>query len=238
MKLPKIYDISPTLSSRTGVFPGDTKFERDVALDFSKGHNILLSSIKSTLHIGAHADAPSHYVQDGRGIDQVGFEPYLGNCLILHAQVPQGARVEKKHLSEAYRQISKWPARRILVRTNSFPDPNNWNSDFCSLHPDLIDEWAADGAILVGIDTPSVDPETSKDLPSHAAVARGKLAILEGVCLGDVPEGLYTLIALPLKIEDGDAGPVRAILLDGSADGSSDGSADSSRGPETRLGFD
>ena len=223
MSRPKIYDISPVLSERIGVFPGDAKFKRDVALDFKTGHNILLSSISATLHLGAHADAPNHYDKTGVGIDQVALEPYLGQCLVLRAEVPRGERVQKHHLSAKYREISKWPARRILVQTGTFPDPDRWNSDFSSLHPDLIEEWAASGVILVGIDTPSIDPETSKDLSSHNAVARNRLAILEGVVLAQVPEGVYTLIALPLKIEHADAAPVRAILLDG---------------PETRLGFD
>lgn len=66
--------------------------------------------------------------------------------------------------------------------------------------------------MLVGIDTPSVDLMDSKDLPSHAACRRHGLAILEGLVLKDTPDGLYELIALPLKLEGFDASPVRAVL--------------------------
>ena len=79
------------------------------------------------------------------------------------------------------------------------------------------DGLAAQGVRLVGIDTPSIDPEDSKELPSHQAVARHDLGILEGVVLSQVPDGVYTLIALPLRIEGADASPVRAVLVEKSA---------------------
>jgi arylformamidase len=67
----------------------------------------------------------------------------------------------------------------------------------------------------VGIDTPSVDPMTSKALEAHNAVADHDMAVLEGVVLDAVPPGLYTLVALPLRIEGADASPVRAVLVAG-----------------------
>jgi arylformamidase len=68
----------------------------------------------------------------------------------------------------------------------------------------------------VGIDTPSIDPADSKDLPSHAMVAAHDLAILEGVVLDHVEDGVYTLVALPLRLEGADASPVRAVLVEDS----------------------
>ncbi len=219
----KIHDITPVISGRLGTWPGDVAFRRDVSFDFKKGDHLTLSSIQSTLHLGAHTDAPNHYVAHGRGIASVDLQRYIGPCLVLHANVGRGERVTKAHLSEKYRNAISWPAPRVLVRTGSFPDPENWNSDFCSLDPALIEEWAKAGVKLVGIDTPSIDPETSQSLDAHKTVALYDLSILEGVVLSEIEEGLYTLIALPLKIEDADAAPVRAVLLDG---------------PELRLGFD
>ncbi|MCZ6834539.1 MAG: arylformamidase, partial [Planctomycetota bacterium] len=64
----------------------------------------------------------------------------------------------------------------------------------------------------VGLDTPSVDLQNSKDLPSHARFLANDMAILEGLVLADVPAGLYELIALPLKLMGFDASPVRAVL--------------------------
>lgn len=105
-------------------------------------------------------------------------------------------------------------AHRVLFKTSSFPNPNQWNSDFISLSAELVDFLAAQGVFLVGIDTPSVDLFEDKVLESHRAIYQHNMAILEGVVLEAVPEGVYTLVALPLKIEQADASPVRAILIE------------------------
>lgn len=209
----RVYDITPVISERIGVFPGDTRFQRAVLLDMEKGHNIGLSSVTTTVHLGAHADAPNHYHLGGSGIEARSLTRYFGRCLVVHADVARGERVGLKHLSSKWQSVSAWPADKILVATKSFPDPDKWNSDFCSFDPDLIETWAKAGVKTIGIDTPSIDPETSKDLPSHKRVAKYDLSILEGLVLESVPEGLYTLIALPLKIEAADAAPLRAILI-------------------------
>jgi arylformamidase len=104
-------------------------------------------------------------------------------------------------------------AVRILFRTNSYPDPNVWRDDFVGLSPLLIDYLQASGVILIGIDTPSIDPAHSKELESHRQIAKYNMANLEGIDLSEVEEGFYELIALPLKIQGGDASPVRAVLL-------------------------
>ncbi|MGZ3689604.1 MAG: cyclase family protein, partial [Bdellovibrionota bacterium] len=80
------------------------------------------------------------------------------------------------------------------------------------LSAELIDALAAKGVILVGIDTPSVDPAEDQALETHQAIARHNLANLEGIVLDQVPEGIYELTALPLKLQGADASPVRAVL--------------------------
>ena len=92
-----------------------------------------------------------------------------------------------------------------LFHTKSFPDPNHFNTDFNALSPELIDYCAERGVRLIGLDTPSVDPYSSKALESHNAIFRHDMAVLEGVnVLTGVEDGVYTLIALPLKIQDSD----------------------------------
>ena len=206
-------DITPLVSSRLGVFPGDRSFRQDISMDFKNDDHLLLSSIETTLHIGAHADGPNHYIPDGQAIADRDLGIYMGRCLVLHAKAPKGARIEREHLHEKWADTKKWGASRILVRTDSFPDPEKWNSDFSSLSPQLISDWAESGVCLVGIDTPSIDPEDSKLLESHQVVAQYDLAILEGVVLSHVREGYYTLVALPLRLEGADAAPVRAVLF-------------------------
>ncbi|HUP56937.1 MAG TPA: cyclase family protein [Bdellovibrionota bacterium] len=205
----RYFDISPEISPKTAVFPGDVPFSRDVCLDFAKGDHLLLSAIKASVHIGAHADAPNHYHREGVGIGERDLSYYFGECEVIRVRLPRGERILPEHLGGR-----KPRAERVLLHTGSFPDPNQWNSDYNALSPELVDYLAAQGVRLIGIDTPSIDPETSKALESHQAVFRRDLAILEGIVLEGVREGLYTLIALPLRLKDADASPVRAILVE------------------------
>ena len=103
-------------------------------------------------------------------------------------------------------------APRVLLATGTYPDSEDFNEDFAALAPELVEDLHRQGVKLIGIDTPSVDLFDSKDLPSHRQFLKHDMAILEGLLLKDVPEGLYELIALPLKLVGFDASPVRAIL--------------------------
>lgn len=168
----------------------------------------MLSALKGTVHLGAHADAPSHYSADGADISQRDLRRYLGLCQVITVEQDQAGRILPEHLGN--KQVV---APRVLFRTNTFPDPERWRDDFSSLSPELIGFLAVQGVVTVGIDTPSVDPHDSKALESHQALLMHDVAVLEGLDLSRVPDGEYTLIALPLPLEGFDASPVRAILL-------------------------
>jgi len=200
-----ILDITPTVSPRLGVWPGDTSLHRQILLDIAKGDNITLSTLKATVHLGAHADAPSHYGKKGETIEARDLSLYIGPCQVIRVPADPGTRIEPDGL----------PAitdPRVLIDTGTFPDPENWNEDFAALSPRLVDFLHEKGVRLVGIDTPSVDLQDSKDLPAHHAFLRHDMAILEGLVLKKVLAGRYELVALPLKLEGFDASPVRAIL--------------------------
>jgi arylformamidase len=203
----KLIDISPTLSPRTAVWPGDQRLERKVLCSIADGANIELSSVTTTVHIGAHADAPIHYHPQGQGISERPLERYYGPCQVMQVDVQRGERITTDHL------LAPVTAPRVLFRTDSFPDPDRFTEDFASLSPGLVDHLAAQGVVLVGIDTPSIDPFSSKALESHQAIYANDLAVLEGLVLSHVEPGAYTLIALPLKLQGADASPVRAALI-------------------------
>ncbi len=203
-------DISPTISETTAVFPGDRAFSRQLNLDFKTGGNLQLSSIEGTVHLGAHVDAPCHYHPKGESIDSRSLDYYLGDCQVIEVKILAGTRITENDI--AFIDIS---APRILFKTGSFPNPNKWNSDFNSLSPQLIKYLHQKRVKLVGIDTPSIDPFDDKKLESHHEIFENNMAVLEGVVLNHVAPGPYTLVALPLKIKEGDASPVRAILLKG-----------------------
>jgi arylformamidase len=202
-----LIDISPPVDAAIGVWPGDTPFVKTVNLDIKGGANITLSDIRTTVHVGAHTDAPSHYVASGDDIAARRLDFYLGRCNVLHVAVDRGKRIMPADL--AGRAIS---APRVLLRTGTFPDHRNWNNDFASLSPELVDFLNRRGVMTVGIDTPSVDPFDSKELEAHRAFARNDMAIIEGIVLDEVDEGEYELIALPLRLVGADASPVRAVL--------------------------
>lgn len=176
-------------------------------MSFESGDHLRLGALTTTVHVGAHADAPSHYHMEGVSIEHRDVRLYMGPAQVVEVNVRRGERVYPKDVHE------KIQVPRVLFKTKSFPDPENWNNDFNSLSPELI-EWLKEQKVkLVGIDTPSVDPWDSKELESHKALYRADFAVLEGIVLDEVSAGLYSLIALPLKIENGDASPVRAVLL-------------------------
>lgn len=203
-----IYDISPRIDPHTPVYPGDQAFVRHPSKDMTAGDNYSLSAITSTLHIGAHADAPSHYAVDGVGIDQRDLHFYLGRCQVISVPaVPAPFRLQPAHVAHCPLQ-----APRILLRTESFAG-DHWHDHFTALSAELVRYLAAQHVRLIGIDTPSVDPATEPELSSHHMLHHYDMAVLENLLLHDVPDGIYTLIALPLKISNADASPVRAILL-------------------------
>lgn len=158
--------------------------------------------------MGAHTDAPIHYAKAGDSIDKRLLNYYIGPAQVIEIVLPRGSRILPDHLGE-----TRLHAGRVLFKTLSFPDPYKWNDDFVALSPELIEFLALKNVRLVGIDTPSIDPAGDAALESHNAVFKHDMAILEGIILDHVSPGLYDLIALPLRIEGGDASPVRAVLM-------------------------
>jgi arylformamidase len=203
----RLLDITPRISPRLGVWPGDTPFSREVLLDVESGDNITLSTIRTTVHLGAHTDAPNHYATGSADIADRPLDRYYGPCEVMKVAVARGQRILPADLPRSP------TTERLLLRTDTFPDPEQFNTDFASLSSVLVDHLHAAGVRLVGIDTPSIDLFEDKVLESHTAVAGHDMAILEGIVLTEVPDGHYTLIALPLPIEGADASPVRAVLV-------------------------
>jgi arylformamidase len=201
-----LYDLTPPISERLRVWPGDTPPRREVLLDIRRGDEITLSTLHATAHLGAHADAPSHYGLNAPAIDARRLDYYLGPCQVIRTPVPRGGFVTPDDVRVPV------TAERVLLATGTYPDPELFNEDFAALSPALVEWLHRRGVRLLGIDTPSVDPFDSKELPAHKTFLKHDMAILEGLVLGDVPEGLYELSALPLRLVGFDASPVRAVL--------------------------
>ena len=212
-----IFDITPAVSPRLRVWPGDTPPARELLRDMHRGDQLTLSTLHATVHLGAHADAPSHYGVDAPTIDECSLEPYLGPCQVLHVSVPRCGCVTPDMLPAVIQ------APRLLLATGTYPDPECFRTDFAAFAPECVEHLHLQGVKLIGIDTPSIDLFDSKDLPSHHQCLKHDIAILEGLILKNVQEGLYELIALPLKLVDFDASPVRAILRTRAPSGADNG---------------
>lgn len=175
-------------------------------MDLHAGNHLTLSTLKSTVHLGSHLDAPSHYDPDGVTIEETDLSLCIGKCQVIETKAEPGTEIGLEDLQ------SRPECSRILLKTGSHPDPDHWGGDFCGISPALIDKFSEMGVLLLGVDTPSVDLADSKDLLSHAACRRGSIWILEGLVLTQADPGFYELIALPLRLKGFDASPVRAVL--------------------------
>ncbi|HAW95214.1 MAG TPA: kynurenine formamidase [Phycisphaerales bacterium] len=202
-----LIDITPVLSDRTHVYPGDNPPTREVLWRLEDGQPVTLSTLRTSVHVGAHADAPAHYGLGGRTMEQQPIDLYVGPCAVVRANGPRGGRLGLEHI------LGELPrTERLLIHGGTFDGFDEWNDDYCGLAPELVDHLHERGVRLVGVDAPSVDTQDSKELPAHARFFANDMSIIEGLALADVTPGEYELIALPLALEGFDGSPVRAIL--------------------------
>ena len=202
-----LYDLSPVIDAGTPVWPGDTPFSCRLSWSIAAGASVNVGALNSTTHLGSHIDAPFHFHPDGATAADLRLEPYLGLCRVV--DIPAGAELaEPEHVLG----IDLRATPRLLLRTGSAGDRTSFPERFTAVSPRLAEQLGASGVLLLGTDAPSVDPFTSKALEAHHALARGGVAILEGLVLDAVPPGVYELIARPLRLRGADASPGRAVL--------------------------
>ncbi|MGI4861352.1 MAG: arylformamidase [Janthinobacterium lividum] len=207
----KIFDISAPIAPATPVWPGDTPVNIDRVWKMEAGSPVNVGRVTLSPHTATHADAPLHYDAHGAAIGAVDIDVYLGDCLVLHMP-PCGPLIHVADVESALRRTPGPIPARVLFRTYERAPLTAWDSAFTAIAPEVIDWLAERGVRLIGVDTPSLDPEQSKSMAAHHRVREHRMAILEGLLLDDVPMGSYELIALPLKFTTLDASPVRAVL--------------------------
>lgn len=201
-----LYDISPLLAQDTPVYPGDQPFALRSTAALAAGAEANVSALSTTTHVGSHVDAPLHTEAGGAAISELPLSTFLGPCRVL--AVPPVPLVRPEHLAS----LSPSDPPRLLLKTESVRERSTFPRAFTALSRDAAELLAGRGLLLVGLDTPSVDPPGSSTLPAHHALAQRGVVLLEGLVLERVPPGFYELIALPLKLAGADASPVRAVL--------------------------
>lgn len=204
-----IRDISQALRPDLPVWPGDTPFAGTRLWAYGPECPVNVSAVTMSTHSGTHADAPFHYDPEGTPIGEVSLDAYVGPARVVDAR--GWGRLITAEMLEAH--LTGAPPRILLRTYASFPH-TLWQDDFAAVDAGAIDLLARSGVMLIGVDTPSLDPQSSKTMDAHLAVRRADMRILEGLVLDDVPAGDYELIALPLPFSHLDASPVRAILRD------------------------
>lgn len=203
----KLWDISQVLRPALPVWPGDSSFALEETWTIGPNCPVKVSKLSLSTHAGSHGDAPSHYHETGIDAASLELEIYIGPCVLLTAS-GTGPSVCLDDVD--------WQAvgdtKRVLIRTYDRFPANDWDDNFRTLDAAMIERLAAVGCGLVGVDSASIDPQTSKTMDAHNIVRKYDMRILEGLVFDGVPDGKYELIALPLKIAGADASPVRAVL--------------------------
>ena len=201
----RIIDISQPVDASVGVWPGDTPFSAEFTWSLAGGDACNVSRVTTSPHNGTHADAPLHFLDGAPGIGDVPLDAYLGPCVVVDG--PREGAILPEHVADV--DVGATP--RVLVRTRD-ENGTDFPERFVSFSPEAARALVDRGAVLLGLDTPSVDAVDSKDLPAHHTLLPTRTAILENLQLAHVEAGVYELIALPLRWTGLDASPVRAVL--------------------------
>ncbi len=210
----KIYDVSLTLQSAMTTYDGEPgpTVTPIKAIDKGDAANVSLYSFGS--HTGTHIDAPVHFIPAAPGVDTIMPEVLIGPATLLDLSSISEA------ITAADLQGAELPpdAARVLLKTRNsryWDDVSGeFHRDFVYLAPDAC-RWLVDrGVRLVGIDYLSIEQFASPDHATHLTLLGAGVVIIEGLDLRAVHAGQYMLVALPLKIKDGDGSPSRVVLID------------------------
>lgn len=194
----KIYDISQEVFSCV-VFPGDPAPQREIMNDMNKGDLYNLTAIHMCAHNGTHVDAPYHFINDGKTMEQVSLEKFVGPCYVAEREGVVTAEGAKEILQKAT-DTNADAAKRILIKGNA------------EVSLEAAEVFAKEKVFLVGNESQTVGPENAP-MAVHKVLLGADVVLLEGIRLSVVPEGVYLLNAAPLNLAGADGAPCRAILL-------------------------
>ena len=190
-------DISQELFS-CRVFPGDPAPEMRELLRMERGGVCNLSALSLCAHNGTHIDAPFHFIREGKTVDELGLEPFVGNCFIARREGELSAADAEHSLREAERQNA---AERILIAGKA------------TVTAAAAHVFAQAGILLLGNESQTVGPEEAP-AEVHRILLGRCVVLLEGLVLDGVGEGKYFLSAAPLNLGGLDGAPCRAYLIE------------------------
>ena len=195
----KIYDISQELFSCV-VFPGDPAPRREVLSSMEEGALYNLTALSLCAHNGTHIDAPYHFIQDGKTVEQLSLEKLVGWAYVTHESGILTAEDADRILAKA-KEAHPESYKRILIGGKA------------TVSEEAASVFAAVGIDLVGNESQTVGPEDTP-MQVHLTLLGAEVVLLEGIRLGGVPDGVYLLSAAPISLGGSDGAPCRAILID------------------------
>jgi arylformamidase len=208
----KIYDVSLTISPQLPVWPGDPPIELEQVESIDRGAHANVSHLSAGVHIGTHVDAPHHFLNDGRTVEQLSLEVLTGPCYV--AQLPDGVEAITSEALDGT-SLPEGTTRILFGTSNSrfwSRGETDFQEDFVAVTEDGAEWLVEHGIQLVGVDYLSVAP-FGDSAPTHSLLLQAGVVVVEGLDLSAVPRGFYDLYCLPLKLLGSDGAPARAILI-------------------------
>ncbi len=202
-----LHDVTRPVRAGMPVWPGDPPCRVAWASRIERGDGANVAEISLSAHTGTHADGAFHVLDGGARIGAAPLGAFLGPAVVVDA-----TDVERLDAEWAEGVLRSRP-ERVLVRTGAWVSEDVFPEGFAALDGPAARRIADAGVRLFGTDAPSVDALDAEDLPAHRALAEAGVAIVENLRLDGVSPGEYRLVALPLRLEEADASPLRAVLL-------------------------
>ena len=209
----RFYDITVPLTNEMPTYPGDPGIQIRDWFTLANGDSANVTHLKFSAHTGTHVDAPAHFIEGAAQVESLPLESLIGKAQVI--AVPDTAlSIDQAFLAD---HIAR-DVTRVLFKTrnSSFwhDHPTQFRQDFTYLELQAAQFLVQRGVRLVGIDYLSIEQFGQKQHETHLALLSQGVVILEGLDLSAVPEDLYELICLPLRIRDGkgDGAPSRAVL--------------------------
>ena len=191
-----IIDISQeVLSSK--VWPGDPVPQAETLCDMKKGDLYNLTKLCMCAHNGTHVDAPRHFIADGKTIEQLPLEAFVGDCYVARHEgdvTAQDAEQILRHAAEA------GASKRILIAGKA------------TVTAEAARVFAQADLLLIGNESQTVGPENAP-MQVHLILLGAGIVLLEGVVLANVEPGRYFLSAAPLNFAGCEGSPCRAYLI-------------------------
>lgn len=205
----KYVDVTVPIRPNMAVFKGDPPVVFEPVSSIKRGDPFNLTNISMGSHAGTHVDAPSHYFQAGRTVDEIPLDVLIGPVRILEFRGNKSVTRDmllKSDLSDQQRILIKTDHSYLLDRYSKF------RGNYVYMEVDACGYMVQKGMKLVGIDSFSVESMESQDNMCHKVLLGAGIIIVELLNLRDVEPGDYEMVCLPLNIHKGDGAPARVLL--------------------------